>query len=129
MLVAIQFPHNLMIAGLMNIEKINLVPRLQRAALAVNRIEMPVNLGTKVERLVSEQIKLMATNAIRLLHDSIGFAGQMLAQERGAMRKVVIVFAEKESRTSSRLRASTIFPRLQANAVKSQIKTLGPLLA
>ena len=48
MLMTVQFPDDFVIADFLKIQEIDLEPGFQRAALAVNRVEMPVDVGAVV---------------------------------------------------------------------------------
>src|ERR1700686_2723574 len=85
-LVPVQFPRDLVVANHCEIKKRNLEPRIERRALAVHRIEMPVNIfvvetviteivaaeiGTaavksEFKMFVAQQAKTMAANLIGL---------------------------------------------------------------
>ena len=57
MLVAIEFPDDLFVAGFGGVELVELFPVFQRRMLAGNRLEMPVDLLSEIEILITEQIE------------------------------------------------------------------------
>ena len=96
MLVPVQFPSDLVVADHGEIKKRNLEPRIERRALAVHGIEMPVNIfvfeivateiataavKSELEMLVTQQAKTMAANFISLAHNLGRFIGKMFAHQ------------------------------------------------
>src|SRR5271165_58019 len=71
----------------------------------------------------------MTANAIGLCNNIFGLAGQVLAQQFGAMRKRFIVFAEEKSGMAKSLPGRSAVPWRQSDTVKSQIDPLRNLLA
>ena len=88
MLVAIQFPGHFVIADDVEIQKWNLEPWLERRALVVDAIEMPVDVGTVVEILETEQAKTMLADFVCLTDDGGGFVRKVLPKQIGAGRSL-----------------------------------------
>ncbi len=92
-LVPVQFPCDFVVAHHREIEKRNLEPRIERRALAVHRIEMPVDLfgvataadRSEVKIFVAQQPKTMAANLIGLAQNFRRLVGQMFAQQLRAL--------------------------------------------
>src|SRR5208337_3562964 len=74
------------------IEKRNLEPRIERRALAVHGIEMPVDViavatvGSEGKIFVAQQPETMAANLIGLAKNFRRFVRQMFAQKLRALR-------------------------------------------
>jgi len=60
--VTIEFPKDLVVPNLVEMEESELVPWFERCAFAVNRIQMPVDCVAIVNLLVPQQAKLMGTS-------------------------------------------------------------------
>src|SRR5262249_35973979 len=67
-LLAIQFPRNLVVADFVEVEKSNFVPRLKRSTFAVDGIEVPVDLLAIVEIAITEQTEPMLQDFVRLIN-------------------------------------------------------------
>ena len=94
----IQFPGDLVVAHGSKIKKRNFEPWVQRGALAVHGIEVPVDVfeiyifeihtiktgmagyKSKVKIFISQQAKTMAADLISLAKDFISFVRKMLTQ-------------------------------------------------
>src|SRR5487761_110748 len=63
-LVTIQLPNDLRIAGLHNIQVRNLIPNLARGTFPMHRIQVPVYAISKVEARETQQIKLLPADSL-----------------------------------------------------------------
>src|SRR3974390_1374768 len=81
MLVAIQFPRDLMVGDRREREVGNLDPRFPRSPFLMNRVEVPVDLRAVVERFVAEQPEAVATDFVCLADD-----GGSLLREQGSQQ-------------------------------------------
>src|SRR5256885_3787938 len=84
----VQLPRNVVIANRCEIKEVDFVPWLQRRALAVHRIEMPINVRAVIEIDISEQTEPMSADFIGFTDNRINFGRQMLAQQPYAFRKI-----------------------------------------
>ncbi len=84
MLVTVQFPNDLVVADRREIEKRDFAPGIERSALAMHGVEMPVDFTAEVEILITEQAKTMGADLIGVAQNGGHFFGQMLAQQFGA---------------------------------------------
>ena len=82
----VQFPRDLVVADHREIQKRNLEPGIERRALAMHRIEMPIDVSASAtvesegKILVAEQSKTMAADLIGLAQNFGCFVRQVLAQ-------------------------------------------------
>src|SRR5438552_4789377 len=68
MLMPIQFPRDLMITNFIEVEEMDLVPRLERHSFPVDHVQGPINFSSIVEVAVAEQAKLMLQDFVRLFN-------------------------------------------------------------
>ena len=73
--MTVQFPCDLVIAHRGKIKKRNLEPWIQRSALAVHGVEMPVNLVSVCKMFVAQQAKTMGADFIGLAQNVVRFVG------------------------------------------------------
>ena len=85
MLMAIQLPGYFVIADFREIEKRNFEPWIERGALVMHGIEVPVDVCAVVEVLVAEQAKTMLADFICLSNNGCGLMRQIRTHERGAL--------------------------------------------
>src|SRR6266567_6630972 len=78
--MAIQLPGNLAIANFLEVEIPDFVECLAGSALPVDNVQMPVDRITVFQILITEKVKTMIANLVRLAHDPRNLAGQPLTQ-------------------------------------------------
>ena len=64
------------------IEILYFEPRLLRRALAVHRIEMPVDRSAVIEMFVAQHIEAMLADSFRASDNFFGLSGKILLQRR-----------------------------------------------
>src|SRR5215813_13551899 len=74
-LMAIQFPDDLLVAGKLRIEIVELTPVNQRQMLAALWLKVPIDWPAETEISKSQQIKVAFTDPIRLLDDALRAVG------------------------------------------------------
>jgi hypothetical protein len=79
--MAVQFPRDLAVANLLEIEVADSVKRLSRRPFPVYGIQMPIDRVTEVEIFVAQQIKPEATYSFRLVDNLRGLVLQPLTQQ------------------------------------------------
>ena len=94
MLMAVQFPGDLVVADDSEVKKRNFEPRDKWRAFAVHAIEMPIDLESIIEVLVAEQAKTMLADFVGLADDCLSLIGQVPPQQLGAF--ACCAGAEKE---------------------------------
>ncbi len=126
MLMAIQFPDDLVIADFLEIKKIDFEPWLQRTLLSMNGIGMPIDFPSVIDLVVSKEMKFVSTDAIGLANDALGFLRQMFAQQCGALGGILL--AEEESCGNGTPRRQEVLPLAETGAVEYEVKALGGFL-
>src|SRR5579859_1363705 len=82
MLMPVEFPRDLAVPDLIEIEKTHLVENRLAGASSVNRVQMPVNWAPVIQVFITEQVKMMPANFLGLLNDLFDLAWETLLQER-----------------------------------------------
>src|ERR1700720_147061 len=77
MLMPVQFPRDLVITDLGEIEKIDLEPWFEWRPFAMDYIQMPINFGAVVEVRVSQQAEAVTTDFVRLTEDAFHLRAQV----------------------------------------------------
>src|SRR5215471_3478777 len=78
--MAVEFPCDLRIAHLIEVEVADLVPGPLWRAFRMHCVQMPVNLLAILEALIAEEIKSVTANLISLLDDVINNLRKAAAQ-------------------------------------------------
>ncbi len=89
-LVAVQLPRDFVITDHGEVEEGNLEPGIERCALFVDAVQVPVDLGAIIYRVIAQQTKMMAADIVSLVQDFQGLVGQMLAKESGAILRFAV---------------------------------------
>ncbi len=126
MLMAVQFPRDLVVANHREVKKRNFEPRIERRPLVVYAVEMPVDFRAVIEGFVSEQIKTVLADRLRLAPDSLRLIGQMSPQQFGALACCARSEKELPLRRGCSLNSSPL--RTHSHSVPQQVASLMDLL-
>ena len=88
MLMAIEFPWDLVVADRGEFKKGNPEPRIERRPIAVNDVEMPIDFLSVIKGVIAEETETMAANLVGFPQNFSYNVGQMLAQQVDALRQV-----------------------------------------
>ena len=78
MLMPVQFPGDFAVAHLREIQVANLEPRLPWRPLVVHLVAVPVNFRPVIQVFVTQEIKIVTADPLRLLHDRFNIFGKTL---------------------------------------------------
>src|SRR5579862_2974671 len=114
MLVTIQLPCNFAVAHLGEVQVMDLKPRFERSAFAVDAIGMPVDLSAVIQPFISKQIEAVFRDAFSTLNDLAGCFGKKLAQFRTELGNLLRGKKElprraRDQRPEARLHAGSCF--------------------
>src|SRR5579885_26004 len=77
-LVAVQFPNNLVVAYFLKLKVANFVPGLAWRSLPIHRVQMPINGLAEVQPLETQEVELVTTDAVGLLDGLFHLVGKSL---------------------------------------------------
>src|ERR1700704_3111424 len=86
----VQFPDHLVVANRRKVEKRNLEPGIERGALFMDAVQMPVDFGAIVEILVAQQSEVMTADLVRLLKYFRSLGGQTCTQQISTLLRPTI---------------------------------------
>src|SRR5580658_2720106 len=79
--MTVQFPRNFAIPNLAEVEITNLIKCLFRCLFVVNPIEMPLDGVAIIQIFITEEIKLVTADFVRLPNDLVDLLGQSLTNQ------------------------------------------------
>ena len=97
MLLTIEFPNNFVVPNLAEVQKMNLVPGIERSALAMDGIKMPVNFGAVIQITIAQQPEAVLHNFICFLDHLVDNRGQVLLQQ---LNPAIQLFRREEEITA-----------------------------
>jgi hypothetical protein len=125
-LMAAQFPRDLCIPNLIEVQVRDTEPGAERSALAMNGIAVPIDLRTILHVLVPEQVELMAANPVSTyceLSRQVGQVFPQVVQDAGHL-----VAAEEEIAVLLVRRDNEILAETPSQPGKQKIPALGCFL-
>src|SRR5215469_16269828 len=84
--MTVQFPSDLAVSDLLEVQVFQLEPWLSRGALAVNPIGVPIDVGSIVDGLVAENVETMLADSLGAADDLVRRLGKQLSQFRTKSR-------------------------------------------
>lgn len=88
MLMSIQFPRNLGIDDLLEIEVVDFEPRLARGSFLMDGVELAIDVGAELEIAIPEQAKPMRANLFRFCNNRVCLGRHVLAQYGNNFRDI-----------------------------------------
>ena len=123
-LMTVQFPRDLAIADLVEIEIANPVKGLLRSPFAVDQVEMPIDRISVFQIFIAEEVKLVAANLVGLTNDQFSLLRKPSAKQ--VQQRLYRIRREEKPARPGVCRANQPLRKIESESERKQHRHVWP---